>query len=61
MVKMKSTIEQLPFSKYYPFGALNEAGDLWETFDLVIKDYHKSICRGDLTEDCTGNLNSGIS
>lgn len=58
---MKGTIEQLPFSKYYPIGALNEAGDPRETFGLVIKDYQKGICRGVLNKHCTGNINSGIS
>lgn len=58
---MKGTIERLPFSKDYPTGALNEAWDPWETFDLVIKDYQKGICRGDLNKGCTGNINSDIS
>lgn len=31
-------------------GTLNEAGDIWETFNLVIKDYHKGICREDLNK-----------
>lgn len=57
----KGTIVWLPFSKYYPTGALNEAGDPWETFDLVIKDYQKGICRGDQNTGCTGNINSSIS
>lgn len=43
---MKGTVERLPFSKYYTIVALNEAGDPWETFDLVIKDYRKAYAEG---------------